>query len=74
MNDDKAALLKKKQELGERLERIKQDLAGALNPDFEEQATQLENRDVLYEIQRVTTEELAAIKKKLNQLDQGTSD
>lgn len=74
MDDDKAALQKKKQELEERLEKIKQDLSGRLNPDFEEQATQLENRDVLYEIQRVSTEELAEIKKKLNQMDQEASD
>ena len=67
--EDKTTLLEKKRELEERLESIKRDLAGGLNPDFEEQATQLENRDVLYEIQRVSSEELEAIKKKLSQMD-----
>ena len=69
MNEDKAALLEKKQELEQRLEKIKQDLSSTLNPDFAEQATQLENRDVLYEIQRVTAEQLQDIKKKLNQMN-----
>lgn len=69
MSDDKATLLAKKKELEERLEKIKQDIAGGLNPDSEERATQLENREVLYEIQRVTNEELESVKKQLNQMD-----
>ncbi len=68
MNEDKNALLAKKQELEERLDKLKQDLSTTLNPDFEEQAMQLENRDVLYEIQRVTQEQLQDVKKKLAQL------
>lgn len=71
MSDEnkKADLLQKKQELEERLKKIKQDIAGGLNPDFSEQAVQLENRDVLLEIARVTEEELGIIKKQLSELD-----
>ena len=71
MNEEKSALLDKKRELEERLDKIKQDLSNTLNPDFAEQATQLENRDVLYEIQRVTGEELEKIRQKLQQIDNG---
>lgn len=69
MSDEKTALLEKKQELEQRLERIKHDIAGGLNADSEEQAQELENRDVLYEIQRVTAEELETLKKKLGQME-----
>ncbi len=68
MSDDRDALLAKKQELQERLERIKKDIAGGVSADFEEQATELENRDVLLEIARVTEVELEAIKAKLDDL------
>ena len=67
MSDDKEAMLEKKKELEERLEKIKKDLGNELSADFEEQATELENRDVLLEIARVTQEELASLKKKLGQ-------
>ena len=66
MTEDREQLLAKKQELEERLERIKKDIASGLEADFAEQATQLENRDVLLEIQRVTEEELTSIRQKLN--------
>ena len=71
MNDKnkKAQLLQKKQELEERLKKIQQDISGGLNPDFSEQAVQLENRDVLLEIARVTEEELETLKKQLSELD-----
>ena len=67
MSDDREALLEKKNELEERLEKIRKDLGHGLSADFEEQATELENRDVLLEIARVTEEELASIKQKLVQ-------
>lgn len=60
------ALLEKKKELEERLEKIKNDLGHQLSADSEEQAVELENRDVLIEIARITEEELAKIKSKLN--------
>lgn len=65
MSDDREALLEKKKELEERLEKIRRDLRNELSADFEEQATELENRDVLLEIARVTEEELAKIKSEL---------
>lgn len=66
MSDQLDQLLAKKQELETRLEKIKQDIASGLSSDFEEQATELENRDVLLEIARVTEEELEAVKAVLN--------
>ena len=69
MSESKEALLNKKQELEERLERIKKDISGRLEADFAEQATQLENRDVLLEIMRVSEEELQNTKKKLAALN-----
>ncbi len=68
--ENKNDLLAKKQGLQERLERIRKDLSGALSADFAEQATELENRDVLLEIARITEEELEALNKKLRQLDE----
>jgi RNA polymerase-binding transcription factor DksA len=69
VSESKEALLNKKQELEERLERIKKDISGKLDADFAEQATQLENRDVLLEIMRVSEEELQNIRKKLDALN-----
>jgi hypothetical protein len=63
---DKETLLLKKRELEDRLEKIKQDIAHKLSADSEEQATELENRDVIIEIARVTEEELAAVNAELN--------
>lgn len=59
-------LLEKKKELEERLEKIKKDLGHKLSADSEEQAIELENRDVVLEIARVTEEELAAVNSKLS--------
>ena len=59
----------KKQELEERLSNLKKDISGRLEADFAEQATQLENRDVLLEIMRVSEEELLNTRKKLAALD-----
>jgi len=63
---DKEALLTKKKELGERLEKIKRDIGQKLSADSEEQATELENRDVILEIARVTEEELARVTAEIN--------
>lgn len=63
MSESKEELLTRKQELEERLSNIKQDISGKLEADFAEQATQLENRDVLLEIMRVSEEELQITKK-----------
>ncbi|MCG8380185.1 MAG: hypothetical protein MI865_12035 [Proteobacteria bacterium] len=66
---DTEELQQKKQELEERLEKIKLDLGHELSADSDERATELENRDVLLEIARVTEEELARIKQQLNDAD-----
>ena len=63
---DKETLLTKKKELEERLERIKRDIGHKLSADSEERATELENRDVILEIARVTEEELASVNAELN--------
>jgi hypothetical protein len=65
---DKATLIRKRDELRERLERIRKDIAGGLDSDFEEQAVQLENRDALLEIARVTEEELEEVLKQLREM------
>ena len=61
----KTALLERKKELEDRLARIRGDLATRLDNDAEEQAVQLENRDVLLEIARVTEEELEKLDAEL---------
>ena len=65
---DKESLVKKRDELMERLERIRKDIASGLDSDFEEQAIELENRDTLLEIARVTEEELEETLKRLRML------
>ena len=65
MSSSKQELLAKKAELEERLERIQNDMKSGLDADWEEQAMQLENRDVLMEIARVTEEELQKVKAAL---------
>jgi len=65
MNAERAELLAKKEELESRINKIRQDIATRLSADFAEQATELENRDVLLEIARVSEENLESINKKL---------
>ncbi|MGY8815276.1 MAG: hypothetical protein ACKVHQ_11280 [Gammaproteobacteria bacterium] len=70
MNEnDKQSLVKKKKELEERLNDIKNDIKGGLDADWEEQAVQLENRDVLLEIARVSEEELQKVNAALQAID-----
>ena len=64
----KKALLQRKSELEQRLANIRSDLSTLLDADFSEQAVQLENRDVLLEIQRVTAEELQKVDSQLQTL------
>ncbi len=68
--ESETELILKKLELEERLNRIKKDLTTGLSADFEEQATELENRDVLLEIARITEEELEILTKKLQQANE----
>ncbi len=69
MSDTKQELMTKKAELEERLEKIKNDFKSGLDADWEEQAVQLENRDVLLEIARVSEEELQKINAELQKME-----
>jgi len=68
-NQNRDDLILRRDELSERLDRIRKDIAGGLYADFGEQAVQLENRDALLEIARVTEEELVKVKRQLRELD-----
>lgn len=63
-------LLAKREELQKRLQAIKEDYARGLDADFEEQAVQLENAEVLDGIAKAATEELERIERRLRQLEQ----
>ena len=64
----KEELLKKRKELTDRIDAIKTDLRQGLDADSEERAIQLENRETLYEIERVSLEEIAKIDEQLKRL------
>ncbi len=74
MNQDllqrKLELEQRRDELSERLQRIKMDYGRGLDRDLEEQAQQLENADVLHEISRVTAEELATIEAAIRRIEE----
>jgi RNA polymerase-binding transcription factor DksA len=55
--------------LRERLNAIKKDYAQGLDSDWEEQALQLENAEVLQEISRVTAEELSKVENGIERLE-----
>lgn len=63
-------LLTKRDELANRLQKINLDYRQGLEPDFAEQAQQLENAEVLAEIARVTAEELGTIDAALQRIEQ----
>jgi len=65
---NKQELIARKKELEERLDNIRKDLGRGLEADFEEQAVQLENYDVLLEIARVTEEELTKVNIQLQNI------
>ncbi len=65
----KEELIKKRKELVDRVEAIKADYRRGLDADSEERAIQLENRETLYEIERVTLEEIAKIDEQLRELN-----
>lgn len=73
MCDDKQTLESRRQELVSRLEAIKRDLGRGLEKDFEEQAIQLENLEVLQEIHRVTEVEIGDIDRRLLALKNTTN-
>ncbi|HLU62246.1 MAG TPA: hypothetical protein VKZ99_07840 [Gammaproteobacteria bacterium] len=59
----------RRNELRDRLERIGRDLRTPLDTDLDEQALQVQNRDQLLEIQRVTRQELARTEEQLSRLE-----
>lgn len=65
----RAELEKRRDELIKRLAAIRADFKRGLDADSEEQAQQLENRDVLLEIERVSEEELQKVQQQLIALD-----
>ena len=65
----KETLMRRRLELRERLDAIKQDYRQGLDPDFEEQATQLENAEVLEGIAKATAAELDQIERQLAELE-----
>lgn len=56
--------------LKKRLNAINKDYAKGLNSDWEEQAAELENAEVLQEISRVTAEELSKLEAGIERLEQ----
>ena len=67
--DLKAQLLRRRAELRERLDAIQRDYRQGLDRDFEEQAIQLENAEVLAGIAKVTAEELEKVERQLAELE-----
>ena len=61
-----------KAELTERISKIKADAGKKLEADFAEQATQLENRDVLNALASEGAEQLAKVNTALQRMDAGT--
>lgn len=66
--DEKAALIAKRDELRARIKAIENDYKQGLDADAEEQAQQLENAEVQAGIARAAAEELAEIEEKLAHL------
>lgn len=65
-------LLQKRDELSERLERIKENVTGGHSADSQEQAQELENAEVVDALGNETRLELNKIAKALDQLKHGT--
>ena len=63
-----AELIKRRDELRERLVSIEKDYRAGLSADSEEQAIQLQNADVLTGIAKATADELARIEARLEEL------
>jgi RNA polymerase-binding transcription factor DksA len=68
-NETRQALLDKRRELEERVDAVRKDFAGGLDPDLDEQAVQLENAEVLNELLREALSELEEIEQKLRRMD-----
>jgi RNA polymerase-binding protein DksA len=68
----RAQLDQRKAELTERIGRIKADIARGLDADSKEQATQLENKEVLDALANEATDELAKVNSALQRMESGT--
>lgn len=68
----RAALAARRQELEERLTRIRANLGRRLDPDSKERAKELEDSDVVDALGNDATEELALIRRTLGRLDDGS--
>jgi hypothetical protein len=66
-SNEKASLLKRREELKSRLEAIRRDVGRGLDRDSSERAIELENAEVLNEIARVAQEQLEQVDEKLAQ-------
>ena len=66
--DAMATLIKRRDELRERIEAIERDYRQGLDADSEERAVQLENAEVLEGIAKAAAEELRDIEERLAQL------
>lgn len=62
-------LTEKRDELRKRLDAIQKEIAKGLDQDWEEQAIQLENAEVLDEIARVTSEELSKLEHGIERIE-----
>ena len=62
----KEELIQKRKQLQDRLDSITADYKRGLSADSEDRAQELENRETIQEIERVTREEIAKIDEKLN--------
>ena len=69
LQDRKSTLIKQRDQLRQRLDAIREDFAKGLDQDWEEQAVQLENAEVLNEIARVTAEELNKIEVAVERIE-----
>ena len=69
LSHKKPELIAKREELLARLDAIKRDYGKGLEADSSEQAIQLENAEVLEEISRVTSEELAKVTVAIERLE-----
>ncbi len=68
---DVQTLTEKRDELLDRLERIRNDLESGLDADLDDQSVELENRETLMEIARVTEEELHEVLRDLEAAGKG---
>jgi hypothetical protein len=69
MSSDIDLLKSRRDELQARLKAIHKDLGRGLEKDYEEQAIQLENLEVLQEIARVSEKELRKVELKIADIE-----